>query len=145
MAKTGNYFHQSLNTDVVAGIGTAYDKTKTHEHNLIINSVPPNPSGKAPFLGFLQSIHLRVGNIAGGSATPTITARLCCDPNGDLSVVPDTEATLSLGLTDTNSGVAAYQVQIPNLDFLQTGIYFLMIKIDQGTCDLTASCVMWSE
>lgn len=145
MAKTGNYFHQSLVTDVIGGIGTSFDKTKAHEHNMITNSVPPNPSKSPPFLGFIQSIHFRVGNIVGGSATPTITFRLCCDSNGDLSVVPDTEVTLAIGLTDTNSGVGAAQIQIPNLDFLQTGIYFLIPKIDQGTCDLTASCLMWQE
>lgn len=145
MAKTGSYFHQSLNTDVIAGVGTSFDKTKAHDHDLINNSVPANLQTTGPFLGYIQSIHLRVGNIVGGSATPTITFRLCCDPNGDLSVVPDTDVVLAMGLTDTNSGVGAAQVQIPNLDFLQTGIYFLMCKIDQGTCDLTASCVMWSE
>ena len=145
MAKTGNYFHQSLVSTVVAGVGTSFDKTKFHEHNLVLNSVPPNPNPRTPFLGFIQSIHLRVDNIAGGSAAPKITIRLCCDSNGDLSVVPDTEATVALGLTTTDSGVVAYQVQIPNLDFLQTGTYFLMAKIDQGTCDLANSCVMWSE
>lgn len=145
MAKIGSFFHQSLNTDVVAGIGTSFNKTKNHDHDLINNSIPANPSKNPPFLGFIESIHLRIGNLVGGSATPTVTIRLCCDSNGDLSVVPDTEAVLAMGLTDTNSGVAAVSVQIPNRDFLQTGIYYLMVKIDQGTCDLTASCIDWSE
>ena len=145
MAKTGNFYHQSLVSSVVGGIGTSYDAAKSHSHDLINDSVPPSPSKSPPFLGYIQSIHLRVGNIAGGSAKPEVTIRLCCDPNGDLSVVPDTTATVALGLTDPTSGVVAYQVQIPNLDFLKTGVYYLIPKIDQGTCDITNSCIMWSE
>ena len=143
MAKTGKFYNPSTITADVAGVGTSFDKTKFHLHNL--NSMLPVPFDGGQFKGYIESLYVRVTNIAGGSAAPTITARLCCDANGDFTFLPDTTATLSLGLTGTTSGVCAYEFKLPLNQFFSTDEVYLFIKIDQGTCTLANSCIIWSE
>jgi len=144
MAKTGKYYNPSTISSDVAGIGTSFDKTKFHLHNL--NDMLPVPfNNPGQFKGFIESLYVRVTNIAGGSAAPKITARLCCDADGDFTFLPDTEATLALGLTGTASGVCAYEFKLPLNQFFGTDEVYLFIKIDQGTCTLANSCVIWSQ
>ena len=79
------------------------------------------------------------------SSTPKITLRACCDVNGDYTFFPDTEGELALGLTTTDSGVAAYEFRLPLRQFFDAGDIYLFVKLDQGTCTLTNSCVTWSN
>lgn len=144
MAKVGKYYNASTITSTVAANGTSFDKTKFHLHNLNSMLTPPF-NGPGQFKGFIEGLYVRVTNIAGGSAAPKITARLCCDANGDFTFLPDTEATLALGLTGTALGVCAYEFKLPLNQFFSTDEVYLFIKIDQGTCTLENSCIIWSE
>ena len=136
MAKVGEFWHGSTITQNVASVGTSFDVAKYHLH-------PLKESG--PFLNYINGLYVRVTNIAGGSATPKITARLCCDVGGDFTFLPDTEATLALGLTTSTSGTAAIDFGLPLNQFFQTSDVYLFIKIDQGTCTLANSCIVWKE
>ena len=143
MPKFGKYYHSSTVTSNVASIGTSFDKTKVHTHSLLDNA--SSLTGGQGFKGFVEGFYIRVTNIAGGSSTPTVTLRVACDAGGDYSFFPDTDGELALGLTDTASGVAVYQFQLPLKQFFDTDELYVFIKIDQGTCTLANSCIVWSE
>lgn len=143
MAKFGKYYHSSTITSNVASIGTSFDKAKVHTHQLL-NDDTDLTAGQR-FRGFVEGFYIRVTNIAGGSATPTVTLRVSCDSDGDYSFFPDTDGELALGLTTTNSGVAVYQFQLPLQQFFNSDELYVFIKIDQGTCTLANSCIVWSE
>jgi hypothetical protein len=141
MAKFGKYYHSSTITSNVASIGTSFDKTKVHTHQLLDSDL----IAEQRFRGFVEGFYIRVTNITGGSATPTVTLRVSCDADGDYSFFPDTDGELALGLTTTNSGVAVYQFQLPLQQFFNSDELYVFIKIDQGTCTLANSCIVWSE
>ena len=143
MAKFGKYYHSSTITNNVASISTSFDKAKVHTHSLLNNESDLNAGQR--FRGFIEGFYIRVTNITGGSATPTITLRVSCDSDGDYSFFPDTDGELALGLTTTNSGVAVYQFQLPLQQFFNSDELYVFIKIDQGTCTLANSCIVWSE
>lgn len=142
MAKTGNYYHGSIVTQSVASIGTSFDKTKYHLHDLF-RTEGINTSGR--FLNKIESVYVRVTNIVGGSATPTLTMRISLDAAGDYTFFPDTAGQIAVGLTTTTSGVAVYEFKLPVVHFFGSSDFYLFVKIDQGTCTLANSAIMWSE
>lgn len=143
MPKFGKFYHSSTVTDNVASIGTSFDKTKIHTHSLNENTSSLNDGQR--FRGFIEGFYIRVTNIAGGSATPTVTLRVSCDADGDYSFFPDTEGELALGVTTSSSGVAVYEFKLPLQQFFNSDELYVFIKIDQGTCTLANSCIVWSE
>jgi hypothetical protein len=142
MAKTGNFYHSSAVTGDVTLIGNSFNKAKFHLHNLL-EAETIDTSGS--FLNKVEGFYVHVKTIAGGSATPTITARLCCDSDGDLTFFPDTAGQLAIGLTTATSGFAAFEFKLPFKHFANTDQVYLFIKIDQGTCTLANSYIVWSE
>ena len=135
MAKVGQYTHGSTITANVAGVGTSFDKTKFHLHQLTI----PNTQFTNP----IEGLYVRVTNIAGGASK--ITARLCCDADGDFTFLPDTEAVIATGLTTATSGTAAWEFGLPLKQFFGTSEVYLFIKVDQGSVTLANSCIVWKE
>ena len=127
MAKTGNFYHSSAVTGDVTLIGNSFNKAKFHLHNLL-EAETIDTSGS-----FLNKIE------------GTITARLCCDSDGDLTFFPDTAGQLAIGLTTATSGFAAFEFKLPFKHFANTDQVYLFIKIDQGTCTLANSYIVWSE
>lgn len=119
-------------------LGTAFATADVHVHDM--TALQPNPA--APFRGWVESIHVRLENIAGGAAKCTI--RLCLDANGDYTVMPDVEATIAPGITTTDSGCIAVSVGIPVFGaLLNTTTLYLFAKLDAGTADWQASCITW--
>lgn len=149
MAKTGNFYHHSTINTAVANIGTTFDKAKVHAHRVHYN--PSSLDNNAAFQDNIEGFYIRVTNIAGGSAKPIITLRVTCDADGDLPFFPDTDGEVALGVTTTNSGVSVYEFKLPlftpffDISTLQPDRFFVFIKIDQGTCTLANSMIVWSE
>ena len=135
MAKVGQFTHGSTITSDVAAIGNTFNVAKFHLHQLTI----PNTQ----FTNQIEGLYVRVTNIAGGATK--ITARLCCDPNGDYTFLPDTEATIAIGLTTATTGVAAWEFGLPLKQFFGTSEVYLFIKTDAGTVTLANSCIVWKE
>jgi hypothetical protein len=119
-------------------LGTAFATADVHVHDM--TALQPNPA--APFRGWVESIHVRLENIAGGAAKCTI--RLCLDANGDYTIMPDVEADIVPGITTTDSGCIAVSVGIPVFGaLLNTTTLYLFAKLDAGTADWQASCITW--
>ena len=152
MGKVGTYFHDSLNTTEVAAVGTAFDVTKFQLHDLIPDQTYPNSSPnrlpgttrKTLFANRIEGLHVRVTSIAGGAAT--LTCRITADAAGDFVLMPDTEATISTGITTATSGCVAYSIGIPFFGIVNADSKFwLWVKTDAGTVTLAQSCLTWSE
>jgi hypothetical protein len=141
MAKVGKFYNSSTITSNVASIGTSFDVAKFHKHEL--NSMLPVPFNDGAFKGFVEGLYVRVTAIAGGAKT--ITARITCDPEGDFSFFPDTEADIAVGLTTATTGVVAYEFKLPMNQFFGTDDVYVFIKVDAGTVTLANSCIVWSE
>ncbi len=149
MPKFGRFNHNSNVTQVVNNVGTSFDKAKVHVHSLLDNTSSLD-QGQS-FQDKIEGFYIRVTNIAGGSATPTVTLRATCDADGDLTFFPDTAGQLALGLTTTNSGVSVYEFKLPlftplfDLYSVDLDKIYIFIKIDQGTCTLANSSIVWVE
>lgn len=129
-------------------LGTSFATADVHQHQLTQFSL--NPS--APFRTWIESIHVRLSNLAGGATTCTI--RLCLDSAGDYTIVPDVTATIVTGLTTTTSGCIAVDVGIPAFGeirtpdgtvVISTNSVYLFAKLDAGTADFVASCIHFRE
>jgi hypothetical protein len=138
MPKTGHFYHSSTVSSNVAAVGTAFDVTKFHLHELNAGLTVGTV-----FKGYVEGLFIRVTSIAGGATK--ITARLCCDAAGDFTFLPDTEATLATGLTTATTGVAVYEFKLPIKQFFGTDDVYLFLKTDAGTVTLANSCITWSE
>lgn len=138
MGKVGHYYHSSTITSNVAAVGTSFDTAKFHLHDLNAGL-----NVGTVFKGYVEGLYVRVTNIAGGATK--ITARLCCDADGDFTFLPDTEADLAVGLTTNTTGVAVYEFKLPIRQFFGTSDVYLFIKTDAGTVTLANSCITWSE
>jgi hypothetical protein len=152
MGKVGTYFHDSLNVTPVASIGTTFDVTKFHLHDLIPdqtfpNSAPnrfPGVTRKTLFNNRIEGLHVRVTSIAGGAAK--LTCRITADAAGDFTLMPDVEAAIALGITTATSGCVAYDIGIPFFGIVNADSkFYLWVKTDAGTVTLAQSCITWSE
>ena len=151
MGKVGTYYHSSLNATAVAAVGTSYDAAKFHLHTLIPDVVEPNSSPprlpgrtrRQKFASKIEGLHVRVTNIVGAAK---LTCRITEDSGGNIPLVPDTEATISLGITAGTPGMVAYQVGIPLFGIVTPDSEFwVWVKTDAGTVTLADSLITWSE
>jgi hypothetical protein len=134
MAKTGRFTHGSTISTNVAAVGNTFDVAKYHYHPLLQQGL---------FTNTVEGLYIRVTNIAGGATK--ITARLCCDIDGDFTFLPDTEAPIATGLTTATTGTVAFKFGVPLKQFFGNSDVYLFIKTDAGTVTLANSCVVWTE
>jgi len=67
----------------------------------------------------------------GGTPATALTIRITTDAAGDDTIFPDTQATLSTGVTTATTGVAAYSIGLPFVDTASTATtFYLFIKTD---------------
>jgi hypothetical protein len=82
MGKVGTYFHDSLNVTPVASIGTTFDVTKFHLHDLIPdqtfpNSAPnrfPGVTRKTLFNNRIEGLHVRLTSDCRGRSQSSLAA-----------------------------------------------------------------------
>ena len=144
-------YHHSTVTTPVASVGSTYSTSKVHLHTLIpgvtsLGSAPTDPTRTRTrlFASRVEGLHLHVTSIAGGATK--LTVRICADASGNVSLMPDTEATLSLGVTTATEGSVAFQVGIPLFPILNgDSRLWVMVRTDSGTVTLASSVMTWSE
>ncbi len=140
MPRVGNLNHDSFNVTPVAGVGTAFNVAKVHEHSLYAGTEFPVDTR---FQGVIDTVIVRVANIVGATQ---LIVRVCFDANGDFTFLPDTTATIATGITTATSGCIAikYDAPVRNIVTNQDSV-FVFVKTNAGTCDLAQSCVTWKE
>ena len=140
-ARIKSFFHDSL---VAPGsppaLGTSFNTADVHVHDLLAGAVPFKVNG--PFGARVEALHVQVTDIV--TATK-LTVKLSLDPDGDLTLVPATEAALDPGITTIDSGCVAIKVGIPVFQILGGSTVYLFAHVDAGSADLAQSCVTWSE
>lgn len=141
-ARIRTFFHDSLVVpSPVPVLGTTFDLADVHVHDLLVDAVQYLKPG--PFDNRIESIHVRLTNIAGGATKCTL--RLCADAAGDYTLIPDVTATLVTGITTANSGCIAVEVGIPVFQIFGGSTFYLFAKLDAGTANFAQSCITWSE
>ena len=144
MPAVTHFIHDSVVAPaVVPALGTSFDVADVHVHDL--QTKLPEFMSARNFRGIVAGIHVRLTDIV--TATKA-TLRLCADPEGDFTLVPDVEATLATGITTTDSGCVAVKVDLPLFQVLGgpgNGSLYLFAKVDAGSANFAQSCITWQE
>ena len=85
------------------------------------------------YAAHLEGIWIRLTNISGASVDK-VTIKITSDIEGDIIVIPDTEATIARGLTTTNSGFAVYKV---DLDYINGEKLYVFARVSSGGATLS--------
>lgn len=142
-ARIRHFLHHNDVTGVEA-VGTSFNTTARHTHNLNAGQVPF--LAERNFFGIVDSIQVVLTSLAGGATKCVI--RLCEDADGDIVIVPDTEATLATGITTGTTGCAVFKVQTiirQDLGGPGNGNLFLFVKVDAGSAVFAGSQIAWQE
>lgn len=87
---------------------------------------------------------IKVSGIGGGTPATALTIRITTDAAGDDTIFPDTQATLSTGVTTTTTGVAAYSIGLPFVDTASAATtFYLFIKTDTADAVAIESAVLY--
>ena len=84
------------------------------------------------YAAHLEGIWVRLTDIS-GAGTTKVTIKVTSDPEGDIIIIPDTEAEIARGLTTTNSGFAVYKV---DLDYINGQSLYVFARCNTGTAKL---------
>jgi hypothetical protein len=143
--RISHFLHDSLQTGSQV-LGTAFDTADVHEHDLQ-SKLPEFQRKGRNFQGIVNGIHVRLTS----ATSPTkVTIRVCADADGDYTLVPDTEADLVAGVTTAATKCAAFSVNLPLFQILNSpgnGSLYLFAKVDDGTGNpvFAQSCITWQE
>jgi hypothetical protein len=139
-AKIASFFHDSLVVGSAVALGTTYNTSDVHAHNLLSGAVPFKVNG--PYQGRVTAVHVHLTSVV--TAT-NIDLKICADANGDFALVPNTRCPLDAGITTTNSACAALKVDIPLFQVFGGGTFYVFAKLDAGTATWAQSCMTWTE
>jgi hypothetical protein len=111
-----------------------------------LNSPHPVRAEGTPYIGHLGALYVDITDLQ--SSATKITARISTSATGVSSIiVPDTEATLAIGIGPTTTGSATYSIDVPYSDLTKTDSVYVHFKTDTGTVDIAADAVRltWSD
>jgi hypothetical protein len=138
MGSTFRVVERSSNSTARAGVDTAYDATLNQSHTL----PGAGPTGQEIARRWLYTLRLELAAIAGGATS--ITARLTQDAGGDDVIMPDTTATISVGITTATEGAVVFDIDAPLWTTSGSTLY-LHAKTNAGTVTLVASQLLFGE
>jgi hypothetical protein len=131
MAKVGSFIHNSAHAVNIAATN-AYAAARSHQLT--------NLGGSGNKAYFLRTLYIKLDTLAGLSASPTLTVRLCRDTTGNDTVVGDVTASISLGVTTATEGAVTVAIDFAYLHNGVTGAVVndlhLFWKLDQGTANV---------
>lgn len=137
MGSTFRVVEQRDDTTERAGIDTAYDATLHHSYVL----PGAGPAGQEIARRHLYTLRLWVSTISGAAA---LTVRLTQDAEGDEIILPDTTATISVGITTATEGGIGIDIDAPIWTTEGTTLY-LHAKTNAGTVTLVSSTLLFGE
>ena len=118
-------------SDGCTGIGTSYDVSKK-------SSINVSYSSSKHFLATIKSIQIKLSNLSGSPST--VSVLISSDTTGDGIIIPDETATISQGLTTTNSGQAVISIDVPL--HANTEDWSIFYKLDSGTADIVDTIIV---
>ena len=139
-AKIASFFHDSLVVGSAVALGTTYNTSDVHAHNLLSGAVPFKVNG--PYSGRVTGLHIHLHNVV--TAT-NIDLKICVDAAGDTSLVPNTRCPLDAGITTANQASAALKIDLPLFHVVSGGTFYVFAKLDAGTATWVQSLLTWTE
>jgi hypothetical protein len=139
-----NFIHDSIQTGAQV-LGTAFDVADVHVHDLTVGL--PAFQRNSNFSGIVEGIHIK---LTSATSATKVFVRITCDPQGDVTLVPDTEASLVAGVTTASDKCAAYRVDLPLFQILGgpgNGSLYLFARVDDATSSpvMAQTCITWRE
>ena len=132
-------YDDSIVETIVTGINNTFGTSKVHKHELSKKeSIPTFGS----FRSSIPVLYIHLDTLAGLSTNPLVTLKATTDEDGDKIWFPDTDAQIARGITTTTKGTAVYKFQLP-ISIMCSDDVFLFLKLDQGTCRLVKSIIIW--
>ena len=140
-----HFYHDSQQLpDPAPVLGTSFDVNDVHVHDLAPGQRPVVINSRN-WYGKLESLYIRLTSI--GAATK-VTIRITADANGDVILIPDTEATLATGITTATTGSAMFSIDLPCYqleNFPGNGTLYVFARVDADTPTWSESVLVWSE
>ena len=127
MAQTGQLNKQKI---VVPDISVSVTSTSYDAAKYMSVALPSN---------FTLSL-IRVSGTL--SSTTKVSIQVSRDAAGDDVLIPDTEATLAIGITTNTVGVAVYEVEA---NIYTQGEIYIHARVDAGTYTWTKTEIYWRE
>lgn len=131
MPKAGSFIHNSAHAVNIAATN-AYAAARTHQLT--------NLGGASNRAYFLRTLYVKLDTLAGLSASPTLTVRLCRDATGNDTVVGDVTASISLGITTATEGAVTVAIDFAyshnDVSGAVVNDLHLFWKLDQGTAQV---------
>jgi hypothetical protein len=127
--------YQNTNTATVAGVSTIFDLTKKTTLDLDF-------SVSKSFKGTLKGLWIYISNAA--SSPTTISIMITTDATGDEILIPETESSISFGLTTATKGSASFFIDQPMILRGQESIY-VFCKTDAGTVQIDKVVLSWES
>ena len=119
----------SFTCTAATSIGTSYEAAKAS--TLVIKAADATTK--------ITPVFLRVLLTSVSSATK-LTMRVTIDSGGDECILPDTQATISTGVTTAGDGMVGYSVNLPWLTTASAAeTWYLIVKTDAGTVTVASA------
>ena len=127
MPKVGSYTHNSAHAVNISAT-TTYAVARSHALTSL---------GGDQRAYFLRTLYIKMDTLAGLSATPTLTVRLTRDTTGNDTVVGDTTASISTGVTTSSEGAVTIAIDFlyshNDVSNVTNDTLYCFWKLDQGT------------
>lgn len=137
MAATGSFFHNSAHAVNIAATN-AYAAARSHNLTNLGGGTGGLTASKRRYM--LRTLYVKLDTLAGLSATPTLTVRLTRDSAGNDTIVGDTTASISLGVTTATEGAVTIAIDFAYGHNDVSGVtidnLYLFWKLDQGTANV---------
>jgi hypothetical protein len=136
-----NFLHVSQTTGTT-GLTTSFGNARAHD----LAAFRPSFAQNTFWVGILDTVNIHVHAIAGGCTK--LTVRVTSDASGNEAIVPDTEATIAIGIGTATTGSVAFSagVGITNQHPAQTdALVYIWVKTDAGTANLKEATITWRE
>jgi len=134
MAKTGSFIHNSAHAVTIAATN-AYAVARSHNLTNLGGGTGGLTSSQRRYT--LRTLFIKMDTLAGLSGTPTLTIRLTRDSSGNDTVVGDTTASISLGVSEATEGAITIAINFAyghnDTSGITTDNLFCFWKLDQGT------------
>ena len=135
MAYSGKLYANSGHTVNIAANNLPYAVARSHNVTGLGQVYGPNAPSIREYT--LRTLYIKLDTLAGLSATPTLTVRLCRDAAGNDTVVGDVTASISLGVTAPSEGAVTIAIDFVyghnDVSGVTTDNLHLFWKLDQGT------------